>query len=397
MSAGFTGLAGCLGSSQSQGGGSYKVGVFAPLSGPFAPWGTALVNGSKLAKQDLEDELDVDIEIKKYDTQTDPSTALSKMKRAVTSDGIDFANGGVSSAVCTSMGSWASSNQVSYIAQGASNTLTGANCEKYMYSVYQSNSMMSQSAGPRMAEVADSWYLLYSNYVWGKNGQKIIQQTLKENGASVVGKSATPFPADSYNQYLNQVANSDADGVALIIPGLDARLAVKQMMNSGMGTDDDLKVMVHQLEDLVFWGLNKRSASIVDVGPTGWINTVDAGDEFKKRVAEQGQTDPFARHYMSYTSMDQHVRAAERAGSRDAEEIRKQLEGHEVSSTVNDIQPGKLHWRECDHQLVQPVHVVSGRKVGQMKANPYKQWFNVDETVPGSKIARSCKATGCNL
>jgi branched-chain amino acid transport system substrate-binding protein len=413
--AGAAFLAGCTGGDGGDGGGgngsdggdggdgggtggsttSYTVGVFAPLTGPFAPWGSALEVGSQLAKEDLESEFDVAIELEVYDTEVNPSAALERMKRAVTSDGIDFAHGGISSAVCGSIGTWASDNGVSYIAQGASDTLTGSDCKEHMFSVYQSNTMMAQSVGSAMAEAADSWYLLYANYVWGQTAQQVITTALEENGASVAGKDATPFPNDDYTQYINNVANSDAAGVAMLLPGLDARLAAEQLMNRGL--QEERSVMFHQLEDLVLWGLDREAAAMVDVGSTGWMNAVDGGDEFKQRIVEAGDTDPFARHYMAYTSLDQQVRAAIRAESTAAADITAELEGHEIQSPVTDIQPGALKWRACDHQLVQPTHVVSGLSVDEMSDDPYKEWFSVDKSVAGADVIRSCEETGCQL
>ncbi|MDS0295720.1 ABC transporter substrate-binding protein [Halogeometricum sp. S3BR5-2] len=351
--------------------------------------------GSVLAKEDLESEFDISIELREYDTETDPSTALERMKRAVTSDGIDFAHGGISSAVCTSIGSWASNNGVSYIAQGASDSITGSACAEHMFSVYQSNTMMARAAGPRMANEADSWYILYSDYVWGQTANEVISSTLEENGATVVGADATPFPGDDYTQYINNVQNSDADAAALLIPGLDARLAMEQMMNTGL--HEELTLMFHQFEDLVMWGLGKEAAAAVDIGPTGWVNAVDTGEEFKQRVVEESETDPFARHYMAYASLDQQVRAAMRAGSTTAADITSELEGHEIGSAVADIQPGTLRWRACDHQLIQPTHVVSGLETSAMQDDPWKQWFGVDETLAGSDLARTCEETGCQL
>ncbi|WP_424008971.1 ABC transporter substrate-binding protein [Haloferax denitrificans] len=371
------------------------VGVFAPYTGAFAPWGESVTTGSVLAKQDLEEEFDISIELREYDTETDPSTALERVRRAVTSDGIDFAHGGISSAVCTSMGSWASDNGVSYIAQGASDTITGSECAEHMFSVYQSNTMMAGAAVPRMVQEADSWYILYSDYVWGQTANEVISARLEENGATVVGSDATPFPGDDYTQYINNVQNSDAEAVALLIPGLDARLAIEQMMNTGL--HEELALMVHQFEDLVAWGLGKEAASAVDVGPTGWVSAVDTGEEFKQRVVDEGGTDPFARHYMSYTSLDQQVRAVMRAGSTAAADITAELEGHQIESTVADLQPGTLKWRACDHNLIQPTHVVSGLEPDEMQDEPWKQWFGIDETIPGGDLARSCEETGCQL
>jgi branched-chain amino acid transport system substrate-binding protein len=419
--AGIAGLAGCSASPPGQGGGngsgsgnngsgngssgsggggggssSFKVGVLGPLSGPFAGWGQAEITGARLAKEDLESEFDTSIEIVTGDTETSPDAGLEAMQRLVRSENVDFTQGGVSSAVCTQMGSWASDNGVSYIASGASDTLTGSACSKYMYSVYASNTMQAQAAIPGMVEEAKKWYLLYSDYTWGQTGQQVFTKGLENNGASVVGKDAVPFPADDFTQYINNVSNSDATGVGLINPGLDARLAMKQLMNNGL--HKELTIMVHQFEPRVLWGLNKQAAAALDTSPMGWSAALDGVDSFCRRVAGTGQgVNPFVRHYMGYVALDQHVRAAIRAGSSDAEAIRGELEGHEVSGPSAALQPGRMHWRACDHQLIQPVHTATGRKVKNMQDEPYRLWFNLESTVPGGDVARSCEATGCSF
>lgn len=398
--AGLTGLAGCVDSLGGIGGGGapseYHLGIFAPYTGPFAPWGESMSIGSQLAKEDLEAEFDVTIEFDEYDTETNPSAALERMKRAVTSDGIDFAHGGVSSAVSGSIGSWASDNGVPFITQGASDTLTGSGCQEFVFRAYPSNTMMARAVGEPMADLADRWYLLYSDYVWGQTAQEIISTVLEENGSTVVGNDAVPFPGTDFTQYINNVANADTDAVALIMPGLDARLAAEQLMNRGL--HEELNVMFHQFEDLVLWGLDPEAAGMMDVGPTGWANDVEGTDEFNQRVADAGETDPFARHFMAYVSVDQLVRAAIRGESKDPEEVRSQLEDHEVSGPSKDLQAGgAMQWRACDHQLVQPTHVVSAKSMDQMTDDPYKRWFQVDRTVAGADVVRSCDATGCSF
>ncbi|ELZ28760.1 amino acid-binding protein [Halogeometricum pallidum JCM 14848] len=370
--------------------------MFTPMSGPFAPFGPSLVTGAELAVEDLTKEFDVEIEISTYDTEVNPSAALERMKRAVTADGIDFAQGALSSAVCTKIGTWASDNGVSFIADGASDTLTGENCQPYMFRTYSSNSMMSQTVGPRMAEVADDWYLLYSDYVWGQNAQEQISAALESNGASVVAKEATPFPNDDYTPYLNNVANSDADAIGLLMPGLDKQLCMKQLRNKGL--HNDFKLMGHQAEDIMFWGLSQESAAMMDIASIGWVNSLDSGEQFKQRVVEKGETDPYVRHANAYVAMDQQVRAAMRAGSTDAEAIRGALEGHTVENeTTLSVMPGELKWRTCDHQLVHPTYAVSGRETSKMQNEPYKAWFSVKKTSPGSDVMRSCEETGCSL
>ncbi|RLM89261.1 hypothetical protein D3D02_09035 [Halobellus sp. Atlit-38R] len=381
--------------SQDTGPNSFHVGVFNPQSGPFAPWGPALRTGAELAAEDLESELGVDIEISTYDTEVNPSASLERMKRAVTADGIDFAQGALSSAVCTKIGTWASDNGVSYIADGASDTLTGSSCQPHMFSTYSSNTMLVKSIGARMADIADKWYLLYSDYIWGQNAQELYIEEIEANGGTVVESEATPFPNDDYTSYLNNVANSDATGLGLVLPALDKRLAMKQLRNKGM--HENFKLMGHQAEDIAFWGLSQESAAMMDIASTGWTNAIDSAEEFKMRVADRDQN-PYVRHANAYIAMDQQVRAAVRAGSTDGEAIRGELEGHTVESEkALSIMPGDLEWRACDHQLVHPTWAISGRSMDDMQTDPYNAWFQVEGSSAGKDVMRSCDATGCSL
>ena len=377
---------------------SFHVGVFSAFSGPFADWGPAHELGATIAAEDIQADEDVEIQISNYDTETNPSASQERVQRAVTADGIDFAIGGISSAVCSTIGSYASDNGVVYIADGASGTLTGADCKPFMFRTYSSNNMMSRAAAPAMAGIADEWYVMYADYVWGQNAQEIITGLLEEEGASVAGVDATPWPPTSrdYTQYLNNAADSGAPGLALIMPGAEPAQAMSQARNQGILSD--FEVMIHQNEDPTAWSLGKWAADALAVAPTGWVNSVEGGDDFKQQIADRGNLDPFVRHVTAYTGLDQVVRASIRAGSKEAEDVRDALEGHEITgSRVNDIESGTLYWRECDHQLIKPTYIVSGRAEADMVDSPYKQWFNVDQTVAVDDVVRTCEETGCSF
>jgi ABC-type branched-subunit amino acid transport system substrate-binding protein len=392
-------MAGCTGATGGGGGGgggidTVKVGVITSLSGPFAVFGQGELDGARLAKQDLEEELGVTVEIETGDSETNPDVGLERMKRLVTRDEVDVTLGGVSSAMGLKVGAWASDNGVPYVTMGASNAMSGSACAENMYAVYPSNTMLANGIGNKMSEVADSWYLFYSDYTWGQTAYQTVKGILEANGKTVVGADATPFPNDDFTSYLNAANDSEAEGLGLLVAGLDLRLATKQLLNKGMG---DMKTAMHQLEDIVYWGLSKEAASVMDAGGQAWTPALDTGQEFKERVAAEAEASPFVRHYMGYTAMDQLVRAAVRAESTAAEDIRAEMEGHEVDSPVNDIKGGDLYWRECDHQLVQDVYLVEGADTGSMTDEPYRQWFDLLESQAGDDVVDSCEASNCSF
>ncbi len=401
--AGLVALAGCGG--DGGGGGStdggagidsLSVGLVTSTSGPFAVFGNAAVTGAELAIQDLESERDVSIELTTADSQLDPSTALDEARSLVTEDGVDFLMGAVSSAVALKMAGWASENAVTYFPTGAhSSALTGSGCGQYVFRPSASNSMLANTIGSEMADAADEWYLMYSDYTWGQTAQQAVAGILEDAGKTVLGTEAVPFPSDDYAQYVNRAKASEAPAIGVLIAGLDLRKATNQIIAKGM---TDRTLAMHQLEDIVYWGLDKDSASILDIAGQVWGPAADGGDEFKQRVADEGEMDPYVRHLLGYVSMDQGVRAAIRAGTSEADAMREALEGHQVESPIVDMKGGgDMYWRAGDHQLIQPTYTVSSRPTGEMSDDPYRTWFQTEQTFAGEDVARSVGDTGCSL
>jgi branched-chain amino acid transport system substrate-binding protein len=375
---------------------SLSIGMVTSTSGPFAVFGNAAVTGAELAMEDLESEFDVNIDLSTDDSQLDPGTALDRARAMVTEEQVDFLMGAVSSSVALRLGGWTSKNEVTYFSTGAhSSALTGKSCGKYMFRPSASNSMLAAGIGSDMVEAADEWFLMYSDYTWGQTAVAAVRGILEEQGKTVVGTEAVPFPSDDYAQYVNRAEASGAPAIGVLIAGLDLRKAANQIIASGI---QDRTLAMHQLEDFVFWGMGKESASILDIAGQVWGPAADGGDEFKQRVADRGDMDPYVRHLLGYISMDQGVRAAMRAGSTAAPDMRDALEGHQVESPIVDMKGGsEMYWRAGDHQLIQPTYTVTSRPTDEMSDDPYKEWFAVENKFAGDDVARSVDETGCSL
>lgn len=385
---GTTGLAGCLGGDGSDLGDEIVIGCPTALSGAFAPYGEAERDGGQLAAQHLEEEFDISIEIVPGDTAADPNEAVDQIEGMVVDEGAHVAYGGVSSAVGLAVGNWGSENQVPVCVHGGSDDITGAQCSPYMFSTYMSNTMQVAPTAPAMADLEDNWFLLYSDYTWGETAQEAYTEALEAEGANVVGKEAVPFPTQEYNPYLNSAENSGADGIALLVAGLDQRASTSQILNREM--QDDYSFMMHQTEDVGLWGIDSEAAAILDVNSQGWSPALDVPEDWLEEIAELSDHDPFVRHFFGYTSVDQLVRASIRADSLEGEAIRDELSGHEVENeTIYDLQPTEetIYWRADDHQLVQPTYVTSGRAVSDQQNDPYNVWFDVERKMEGEEAS----------
>ena len=396
--AGVAGLAGCSAAhSVGKSSGSkthYKVGVTTPLSGVYSFLGKASLQGMKIAKADLEKKKNVKIDLSVEDTETKPSVSLQKMKKLVNKDRVDFTLGGVSSSDDIKMGNWASENGVVYVASGSHSTATtGKKCAKYMFRTPPSAHMHAIAAGKGMADYADSWFIIYSNYTADTTFSSALEKALKANGAKVVGKAAAPFPANDFSPYINQAASSGAAGVAPIV-GNKSKF-MKQFVNKGL--ENKMKLAGGIMEEKFYWNEGKKQTEHMGLMTAGWSNEVpqtDLGKHVIKQVSKRFNTSAFSRHWMGYTSLDQEVRAAERAGSVKAKDMRNALAGWEVK---HSMKKGKMYWRKADNQLVQPTYTLKPLPISKMKSKPYKSWWKFLDSYPGKKTVRKVDKQRCYL
>jgi len=406
---GITGLAGCTGSGGGGGGGSngsgggesglgrVHVGVVNPFSGVYSNLGNAELQGAKLAVQDLQEEFDIEVDITTADTAADPDTGVRRIEEVVVQENVDVVMGGVSSSVAIAMGQWASRNNVAFIASGShSDATTGGDCAKYMWRTPSSNTMLARTAGAAMADYADSWTLVYADYTWGQTARDAVSQVLKSKGVDVVDAIAVPLGANDYTAALSKVQNSGAEALGNITAGADTTRLSQQYLDSGIANQVKMGGVLFESDN--FYALGPEGAAQMGVWGTVWAPSIQSGQmgEFVGRVAKEYDRTAFSRHYLGYTSMDQLVRAAIRAGSIEASDIRGQLEGHDYSDVGLLDETEK--WRDCDHQNIKPTYAVQAKPVEEMTDKAGERiWFEKVSERPGSEVIRPCDATGCTL
>lgn len=372
------------------------VGVLEALSGTFSFMGDAEVEGAELAKEDLEEEFDIDIEMSVEDTEVDPDTGVSRLERLVTQGNIDVGMGGVSSAVAISMGQWASRNGIAFMAAGShSDATTGSECARHMYRATSSNTMLARTAGSLMADHADSWFLVYSDYTWGHTARDAIRNELEAADIEVVGEIGVPLGAEDFSRALGQLEESEAAAMGNITGGADTARMTQQFFERGL--HEDFEMGGPLLEDEFYTGLDKEVVENIGVWATPWSPAVqtDGTTRLMERVMEDYDRTAYSRHYIGYTGLDQLVRAAIRADSVDADDIREELVGHDYSDY--GLLDGTQQWRECDNQNLKPTYGVRAKSADEMEDDPYTLWFEHIETKEADEVVRTCEETGCEF
>lgn len=395
------GLAGCTGGGVGGSGelqDEINIGVAEPRSGVYAHLGEDEINGMRLAKKDLEEELDITVNFKIVDTETDAAVALEKVKGMVNEENVDAIAGVISSSAAVKVAQWTSRNGIAFMNTGShSDTITGEACAKYAWRVPQSNTAVAETAGKALAEHADSWYLVYADYTWGETAKDATMKVLKDNGSEVVGVESAPLGATDYARQINAAKNSGAEGIGIVVAGTPALAFVKQIVNKGV--HKDMKLGGPLLGgDATWWPLGKDLVEEIGVWGTSWSPAYPEGEnmkQFMEDVKSEYDTTAYSRHYYGYTGIDQLVRAMNRAGSVEGEAIREELAGHDYSD--RGLLDGKEYWRECDNSNIKPTYAVKALPKDEMQDDPYKVWFEPVNKVAGDDVVRSCDETGCNF
>lgn len=374
------------------------VGLISPTSGSYAFIGNAQDRGAELAAKGVEEELGVTINIEKADSEFDPQAAVNKAQRLVTKDDAQVLVGGAQSAVSQKLGQWATENGVMYMSpDGAADSVSGESCAKYMFGTMPSVTMLNTTGAKVMAQEADSWFLIFADYVTGRNARDVLKNKLQEEGAEVPGSVGVPQGNTDFTRALNEVQSSEADGVGVLVTGQPLRTCVKQYVNRGM--HENFQMGGPAISDTSIWGFDKEIAQHIGVWGTWWSPAVggQASEEFRKAIKNEYDTTPAARDQIGYTAMDQILRAVVRADGTEPENVRNALEGYEFSDDAGGLKEGKEYFRACDHRAITPTYGIKALPKEEMQDEPYKVWLEQVEIVEGDEVARSCDQTGCNL
>lgn len=383
------GMGGCQSLSDEGGIDSMDVALLEPRVGTYESLGTGEIEGVELAKDELESEFDVSIDLVTKDTETTDSVGVQRIREAFREDEVDWAMGGVSSSVAISMGQWADANEEFFLTSGShSAATTGSECRELMFRAPCNAVMLGRALGQYMVEAAQDWYFVWPNYTWGETAFSETSAALRANGGTVSGDVRTELGAEEYTAAFETAAQADVDGIAVCHAGADLRRAIEQFHSLGLESEFTLAAPV--MEDQVAWDLGFENLSGIYSMVWTVATTNERSETLKQKFLDRGIT-PWSRTYLGYVTLDQGVRAAMRAGSLDPAEMQQALEGHKFEGW----KANESRWRSCDNQLLQDTYVTRVRDEPQTE--PYTNYFEVVETFPAEDVVRSCEETGCSV
>jgi branched-chain amino acid transport system substrate-binding protein len=338
-----------------------------------------------------------DIQVISADHQNKPDIANSKAQELYDRQNADVIIDVPSSNAALAVANQAEQKKKLYLNVTAATTeLTGKQCNKYTFHYAYDTWMLANGTGRTVTEQGGkSWYIVYPDYAFGQDMQKSFRQAITSAGGSVVAADPAPFPNDNFSTFL------------LKAPTLSPKPAVLGTMQAG----GDLVNLVKQYNEFKLRdkGVNLSVGlmfltDIHSLGPDAFAGTTftDAwywnfdqrNREWADRFLTETGTRPTFAHAGDYSAAMQYLEAVQRAGTDDADDVVKALEGHKF----DDVFARNAEVRAADHRVVHDVYLARVKA----KADVKEEWDyeQILKTIPASQAFRPAAdsaAAGCSM
>jgi branched-chain amino acid transport system substrate-binding protein len=373
-----------------------KIGHLIPLTGFLSPMGDYAAKAGKLAIEEINGAggvLGKPLETI-VDDETNPGVGVQKATKMIQQDKVDFLLGTVSSAVCLAVMDVAERYQKIFINSGSnSDDIRGKNCNYYTFCTEASNTQYVKAIGRYLVKNKNykTFYILTSDYAFGHDLTRVTRRLLAELGGKEVGHDLVPTGTADYSSYILKVRNANPEVIFCNVAGADQTTFLKQYSEFGLKID----VAGGVTDTVLMWNAGKDTAQ--GVWTLIWWGDLDNPwtKNFTAKYRQKYGFPPENQAWGDYTSIKALAQAVNLAGTTDSKKVVEAMEKIKF-----DAGKGReLYYRTYDHQLIQPMYVVSIKKTGNKDKYDI---FNVVAEVPGKDenlevIAPTKEENPCNM
>jgi branched-chain amino acid transport system substrate-binding protein len=413
----FTGLSGCIGSTEEDGGDGddgddggdgtatdggdggidfdeVTLGLLEPFSGDFSELATERNQGEELAIQQVNesDEYDFEINPAEYDTQLNSEDGVQAANEAIESDGAQFLTGAISSSVALAINEVAADNEVIYTPGAAAVSITGSNCNEYVFR-FETNTAQIAEVTTRWL-VEQGWTNLHyqiADYAYGDSVLNEVDKRMasKSDSYEQVGTTRSDTAAQSFDSVLTQIEENADAADALVVGATGGHLVRFLVQAAGRGLKEDLPIVTTTGSFRVIRAGAGEAAHNVYSG-TRYVPSIDTGTnpQFVEDYQAEYDAPPDNFSRVGYGSVIMLANGIQEAESDDPEDVKEVLPGMSHETIFGDVA-----FRECDHQASNPVWMGQNVAPDEGETADVELLTNLD----GEEAQPPCEDTGCEL
>lgn len=364
-----------------------RIGVPTDLSGTYATLGEEVMRAVRFAVDEANANGGVAghmVEYKSYDTEAKPELARRQAEKLV-SEGYPILTGLIASgeglAIAPLMERWGSI----YISTiNKADELTGASCVARVFRVNTQSAMDAATVKPWLAQRKEKkWAVVAVDIAWGRGSGHLFGETAKALGKEMAAELYTPANTNDFAPYIEQVKNSGAEGVWVVLAGRDAINFAQQAKQFGL-TSAITVAGVSFTTDSTVKTLGDAAKGIY--GIINYSSTLDTPENtaFVKAWTAKYDAPPANFAGETYLGMQVIFQSVKAANSVKPDDVATAMAGREFDTIM-----GKLTMRAADHQLLKPNYFGVVEDVGGVLRPVVKTTVSAADVAP----AVTCKLT----
>lgn len=268
--------------------------------------------------------------------------------------------------------------------------LTQEQCSPYgIQWTYTTYALSRGTATAVVREGNKRWYILASDYAFGKQLAADTTAVVQANGGQVLGTTYHPLNASDFSSFLLQAQSSKAQIIGIANAGGDTISAIKQAAEFGIGQNGQkLAAMLLLLTDVHSLGLAAAQSTFLTV-PTYWDQNEGTRAFSSKFTARVGHPPTFLQAGV-YSSVRHYLKAVAAAGTADTDAVRAKMK----SLPIDDPFSLNAHIRD-DGLVVRDMMLAQVKTPAQSKA-PW-DYYTIIRTIPGDELAWPLSESKCPL
>jgi len=215
-----------------------RIGFLAPTTGIFAQVGKDMVDGFQMYLDEVKGDFgDAKIKFIVEDEQGKPDTAVTKAKKLILQDKVQFFVGGLLASTGYALAPVSTSEKTVYISSvAAADDLTQRDLPKYPYFI-RTGWTSSQPSHPFGQWACDQGYkkivAIGADYAFGYEVVGGFQRSFEEAGGQIIQKLWAPLGTSDLAPYITQLKR-DADAAFIIVVAASALRFPAQYRDAGL-------------------------------------------------------------------------------------------------------------------------------------------------------------------
>ncbi|GAA0450198.1 ABC transporter substrate-binding protein [Halococcus dombrowskii] len=359
-SGGGTGSGGSGGNGS--GGNGSSGGASADIEGPVTigalapnpendPIGGSIVNGARLAVQQLNDDGGIggaEVKLEVGNTESDPSTGQQRYRELVLNKNADVTTGIFTSEVLLNIVEDMAQQRKLHITAGAATTeisrMIAEEYDKYKYH-FRAGPLNDFDLGRNLLDFGEanfetmgwgSTFSMIEDYAWTEPISELFEKRLGGIGVDVAGSERYASGTTNFGPLYDDVASSDADGVftAMAHTGTEAIVQWAKQQRpfgfAGIHVPMQLPSYYESVNGACLYGVTQTSA-------TPQSKVTEKTQPFVKAYNDEFDGYPVYTGYHAYDAVKLYAAMVEQTGTKDADELVSAMEQSSFTGTTGTL------------------------------------------------------------